>query len=434
MVKFMDTRVYIKIYRRLRQKRYLSLAIIWFILGFFCICMFLAQSRNKPKAQTASEQEHSNASEPEYSQKDFSSIEKFSSHGNNISGTGAQPNDVANIKQDYQVEEKREVNSQTVPILEDDRYKPQYKENEDLFLFIAITTDHKNFQARQAVRETWLQFPRIPSWEAYFFVMQSPNNTLQRMVEEEAKQFNDIIILPYWETYANLTLKTLSLMEWVDQNINATFTFKSDDDAYVNVPRLVLWLLKKPSQRFYSGGVNKNSKPVRIKGHKWYVSYDEYPYQYYPDYCIGNGYVVSSDLVSILANCLPENLSCTNDYPSCVPRKSCNVPLQFYRVIGLEDITVAIILKGSAGVECVHGDGKFINEPYFYCNTKYSPRCLMGLKEPEDQNVICNPRYEVFFIHRVVPEQMYRYHFNGPGIGANIKMCKNSSFSSYPLL
>ncbi|EME27553.1 beta-1,3-galactosyltransferase 1 [Galdieria sulphuraria] len=432
MAKSMTKRLYVKIYRRLRFKKYFSLVLVWFIIGLVCLCIFLAQSHNRRVAANASEQENHNVSSPKYSQKDLPTNSQLSSNPNEIS-KGVQSQGVSKEERESQVEERREANSQTVPLFLGDN-RSQDEEKEELFLFVAITTDHKNFQARQSVRDTWLQFPRIPSWEAYFFVMQSPNITLQRWVEEEAKQFKDIIILPYLETYANLTLKTLSLMEWIDQNINATFIFKSDDDAYVNIPRLALWLLKKPLQRFYTGGVNKNSKPVRIKGHKWYVSYDEYPYKYYPDYCIGNGYIVSSDLVSILGNCLPENLSCTNDYPSCVPRKSCSVPLQFYRVIGLEDITVAIILKGSAGVECVHGDGKFINEPYFYCNTKYSPRCLMGLKEPEDQNVVCNPRYEVFFIHRVVPEQMYRYHFNGPGIGANIKMCKNSSFSSYPLL
>eukprot|EP00871_Galdieria_phlegrea_P003005 jgi/Galph1/3705/GphlegSOOS_G2322.1 len=308
------------------------------------------------------------------------------------------------------------------------------KDKLNAFLFFAITTDHKNFDARKAVRETWLQFPKLPAWEARFFVMQSPNRTLQHIVEKEAAIYQDIVILHYADTYTNLTLKTLSLMEWIDHNVNATFVFKSDDDAYVNVPRLVLWLMTKPTTQFYSGGVNKKSRPVRIKGHKWYVSYEEYPYKYYPDYCIGNGYVISGDLVSFLGSCLPENLSCTHDYPSCIARDTCAVPPNFYRLVGLEDITVAIILKGAAGVTCTHGDGKFINEPYFFCKTDYNPRCLMGLLEPEHQNIICSSKYEVFFIHRVVPEQMYRYHLNGPGIGANIKMCKNSSFSSYPLL
>lgn len=408
-----------KLYRRLCAKRYFICIVAWFTFCFLSLCIILVLARNKPTAAITRQEDVSSS---KYFQKERDNTLSFTK--DNLSDENVPYRGVTKGTEAGKFESTDEAPTDL---------SLRYSETE-LFLFIAITTDHKNFEARQAVRNTWLQFPKIPNWEAYFFVMQSPNSSLQRQLEEEAKEYKDIVILPYLETYSNLTLKTLSLMEWIDKNINATFIFKSDDDAYVNVPRLVLWLLKKPTQKFYTGGVNRNSKPVRIKGHKWYVSYDEYPYKYYPDYCIGNGYVISRDLVSVLGNCLPEDLSCTNDYPSCVPRKSCSVPLQFYRLIGLEDITVAIILKGSQGVECVHGDGKFINEPYFYCNTKYSPRCLMGLKQIEDQNIVCNPRYEVFFIHRVVPEQMYRYHLNGPGIGANIKMCKNSSFSSYPLL
>uniref|UniRef100_A0A1I8GBG9 Hexosyltransferase n=1 Tax=Macrostomum lignano TaxID=282301 RepID=A0A1I8GBG9_9PLAT len=45
------------------------------------------------------------------------------------------------------------------------------------------------------------------------------------------------------------------------------------------------------------------SKPIRNRRHKWYVAYEEWPGDRYPDYCKGFGYVMSFGLIEKLHQC-----------------------------------------------------------------------------------------------------------------------------------
>ncbi|NXU10186.1 B3GT5 galactosyltransferase, partial [Pardalotus punctatus] len=42
--------------------------------------------------------------------------------------------------------------------------------------------------------------------------------------------------------------------------------------------------------------------PIRRRGSKWYVSREEYPGKTYPPFCSGTGYVLSSDVASLIYN------------------------------------------------------------------------------------------------------------------------------------
>lgn len=70
-----------------------------------------------------------------------------------------------------------------------------------------------------------------PLWRMLFFIGHSPYAKVRKRVEEEARVFEDVVLLPYQEGYYNLTLKTLAMFQWASQHVKASFVFKADDDV-----------------------------------------------------------------------------------------------------------------------------------------------------------------------------------------------------------
>jgi len=64
--------------------------------------------------------------------------------------------------------------------------------------------------------------------------------------------------------------------------------FKIDDDCYVDVRHLKQKLTAQSREKpvDYWGVCFSNSKPYRHERNRWYVSYKDYPFTYYPKYCI----------------------------------------------------------------------------------------------------------------------------------------------------
>ncbi|GJD06840.1 Lactosylceramide 1,3-N-acetyl-beta-D-glucosaminyltransferase [Galdieria sulphuraria] len=211
----------------------------------------------------------------------------------------------------------------------------------EVFLFVAVASAPECEKRRSTIRATWAQYfqnaqvpietqnlkdgnvrqnvtslihdiKKRPIWHMLFFIGRSSSPKVQERVEEEAKVFGDVILLPYQEGYYNLTLKTLAMFQWASQHVNSSFVFKADDDVYLHIPRLIEWLEECPKAEFYSGHGSYDKKPIREPiTHKWYISEEEYPYSFFPDYCNGNGYVMSMDLVHRVASCFPRDWSCS---------------------------------------------------------------------------------------------------------------------------
>jgi len=98
-------------------------------------------------------------------------------------------------------------------------------------------------------------------------------------------------------------------------DIHVSFLFKTDDDSYVDLETLQEVLLSSSSSTTntttntttitidYWGKCNNwGKKPHRNQDipwqKKWYMSYDIYPEEYYPPYCQGAGYAISTKFLS----------------------------------------------------------------------------------------------------------------------------------------
>ncbi|XP_016118684.1 beta-1,3-galactosyltransferase 1-like, partial [Sinocyclocheilus grahami] len=135
--------------------------------------------------------------------------------------------------------------------------EPKKCETNVPFLVILITTTHKEFDARQAIRETWGDESTFSDLRiiTLFLLGRSTDAVLNQMVEQESEIFHDIVVEDFIDSYHNLTLKTLMGMRWVATFCNqAKYVMKTDSDIFVNMDNLVYKLLKpatKPRRRYF---------------------------------------------------------------------------------------------------------------------------------------------------------------------------------------
>ncbi|KAG5261930.1 hypothetical protein AALO_G00290170 [Alosa alosa] len=238
------------------------------------------------------------------------------------------------------------------------------------FLVILISTTHKEFDARQAIRETWgdeSTFGGEVRVVTLFLLGTHPDPVLNQMVAQESQVFHDIVVEDFVDSYHNLTLKTLMGMRWVSTYCPlARYIMKTDSDIFVNMDNLVYNLLKpatKPRRRYFTGYVI-NGSPIRDMRSKWYMPRDLYPESKYPPFCSGTGYVFSADVAELI-------------YKTSLHT----------RLLHLEDVYVGVCLR-KLGIH------PFQNSGFNHWKMAYS---------------LCRYR-RVVTVHQISPEEMHRIY------------------------
>lgn len=200
----------------------------------------------------------------------------------------------------------------------------QSKGRTTIELLVIITTSYEHRSRRSSLRNSWLSCSQNNTSELrYIFILgQTENKTLLQSVIVEEKQYQDIVVANFKDSYKNLTLKTITGFHWANEQCqHARFVMKTDDDVYVNIPG-IMEILDRKDDSFSLGYPNRGTKPLRTVGHKWYMSYEEYPSSTYPDYFDGLGYILSMTLLKRILNIYP-----------------------FVRFISLEDVFIGLCLK-----------------------------------------------------------------------------------------
>ena len=178
--------------------------------------------------------------------------------------------------------------------------QPHFDErNTELFLLVLITSGVRTsyVSRRNRVRDTWgneANHPASKDWKRIFVL----GRTQTIEIQQEAAVFNDILVLNMTDSYRNLVIKVLSGLLWSIGNLNPRFILKADDDVYVRVPYLISWLEKYGSDQFYGGSVIPHGK--RLNKWKNRVLKDCFAEDFYPPYCSGAFYVVSSNILPSL--------------------------------------------------------------------------------------------------------------------------------------
>lgn len=175
-------------------------------------------------------------------------------------------------------------------------------------MVILIHSHIDNIDKRRAIRKTWGALATGSPWpdrrpvngkvKIGFVFGQGPNWT-EALRAEDALE-GGIIQGDFFDSYRNLTLKSLLDLKWVVEFCpQVTYVVKADDDMFINVPYLLDVLNSKaPLRRTIIGPYILGARPRRAG--KWKIGNKSFPFPNYPIYETGAAYVFTADIVGEL--------------------------------------------------------------------------------------------------------------------------------------
>ncbi|KAI8464209.1 MAG: galactosyltransferase-domain-containing protein [Monoraphidium minutum] len=135
---------------------------------------------------------------------------------------------------------------------------------------------------------------------------------VQQLAAEQA-QHGDLMLVDAAEGYQHLWRKALvALRELEGRGVSCAYFVHADDDSLLRLDLLVPLLEAAPRERHYWGYIwdgtgNRMTAPIRNPNNKSHMPEEQYPYDSYPPFASGCGFVLSWDLVrALLAQPLPD--------------------------------------------------------------------------------------------------------------------------------
>ncbi|XP_053620391.1 beta-1,3-galactosyltransferase 5-like [Plodia interpunctella] len=173
----------------------------------------------------------------------------------------------------------------------------------ELKIIIFVTSAPSHFKQREAIRMTWGDMSKFPKVSLAFFIG-IPSNESRSLILEEESIYRDMIIARFIDTYDNLTLKSLSMFEWLNTYCPLVpRMLKTDDDMFINVPLLVKFVkktLRNNGTKTIWGNLSADHLrvPVRDNTSKYFVTEEEFPGNKYPAFVTGPAYLISTDVTT----------------------------------------------------------------------------------------------------------------------------------------
>ncbi|KAL6437914.1 hypothetical protein ACFW04_004314 [Cataglyphis niger] len=182
----------------------------------------------------------------------------------------------------------------TVPIPE---RCPNFGKEMELVVIVMSAPTH--LEARTAIRQTWGHFGQRRDMSVLFMLGTTLDPKVEAILRKEQNMYSDVIRGRFLDSYSNLTLKTISTLEWVDTYCSKVkYLLKTDDDMFINVPRLLAFVNKHAKDRnVIFGRLARKWKPIRNRKSKYYVSQTQFQQSIFPDFTTGPAYLLSSDTV-----------------------------------------------------------------------------------------------------------------------------------------
>ena len=205
------------------------------------------------------------------------------------------------------------------------------KNDKNIRIVYVVKSAMDHFEHRNVIRKTWGYEKRFSDVTIKtVFLLGSTldkNDKLMKQVNDESKEFGDIVQGDFIDSYYNNTIKTMMGLRWAAEICpHARFYAFFDDDYYVSTRNMLRFLrnpvnyprylqedvihfdgnqgsnLRKLKQlvdfdlpedvELYAGYVF-HSRPHRHKFSKWYLTLEDYPYHYLPPYVTAGGYILS---------------------------------------------------------------------------------------------------------------------------------------------
>ncbi|XP_013871270.1 beta-1,3-galactosyltransferase 5 isoform X2 [Austrofundulus limnaeus] len=176
------------------------------------------------------------------------------------------------------------------------------------FLLLMIPVSPSDLKARSLIRRTWGKEKMVLDKlvETVFVVgLSGENGAQQERLKQESLQYHDLIQSNFQDSYRNLTIKTMVMLEWLSKYCSkVSYILKIDSDVLLHVKNLVELLLNPntPKQNYMTGLVWWHSPVLRSRFNKFYMPISVFPEPEYPPYPLGFAYVMSMDLPPKILN------------------------------------------------------------------------------------------------------------------------------------
>lgn len=183
--------------------------------------------------------------------------------------------------------------------------------SDEVFLLLVIKSSPGNYERREVLRKTWAKDRQHNGvWIRRIFISGTTGDgfekiRMNKLLELEQQEYNDIVQWDFTDTLFNLTLKQVLFMEWLDKNCpNAPFLFNGDDDVFAHTENMVEYLqsLKDNygSRHLFTGHLIQYVGPIRHSSSKYYVPVQVQESDSYPPYCGGGGFLLSRYTASVI--------------------------------------------------------------------------------------------------------------------------------------
>lgn len=174
----------------------------------------------------------------------------------------------------------------------------------DLLVIIFSAVTH--FNARDAIRKTWGGFA-IERGAKLVFLLGSPSplqdydGSIQDQVNQEDNQYSDILQGSFIDNYYNLTLKSISMLQWVNETCDAVkYVLKIDDDMFVNMQMMVDFSETRTFSKVIIGKLARKWRPHHDSKSKWYVPTSAFNGTIFPNFATGPAYIFTGDATKFL--------------------------------------------------------------------------------------------------------------------------------------
>ena len=162
-------------------------------------------------------------------------------------------------------------------------------------LLIVVMSRPRNRTQRMAIRKTWGTIAHRKDVSVAFLMghlEKMPWNVLIR----EQELYQDLVIGNTIDSYINLTLKSISMLELVAMHcFDTNFVLKVDEDVFIQTHRLMKYLIAmNTTLRAFYGTMVLAAKPIRSSNMKYFVAFKHFSFQRYPLYLSGDVYLLPS--------------------------------------------------------------------------------------------------------------------------------------------
>jgi hypothetical protein len=174
-------------------------------------------------------------------------------------------------------------------------------------LLIVVLSAPGHFYSRKAIRLTWGHYNQRSDVTIAFLVGKTDDEGVNKKIKSEVNLYGDVLLANFQDSYQNLTLKTMAMLEWTRYYCSkADYVLKADDDMFINVENLLKFIRKIEEEdrkvpKFY-GRLVEGWKPVRDPRSPYFLPYEQFSDNVFPNFVTGPSYLFSTLIAQSLFN------------------------------------------------------------------------------------------------------------------------------------